>query len=169
MCRIIKPIKIQKLAVQFYQLLLKLVSYSASYLYFTCLTPDDFTVGVQDRGAGGWGSNFTCQWGSSAVNGLRMKHSCWYLMLVIDHAFLEENILHSGCSPDTEPEYLHTICLNYFPHSFNMLKLYKINFSWIQASPRGLVVTTITLLVAYICSLSPGFFSLRRRRPFVSC
>jgi hypothetical protein len=58
-------------------------------------------------------------------------------MLVIDHASLDGNILHSGCSPDTEPQYLHTICLNYFPHSFNMLKWYKINFSWIQASPRG--------------------------------
>jgi hypothetical protein len=74
--------------------------------------------------------------------------------------------LHSGCSPDTEPKYLHTICLNYFPHSFNMLKWYKINFSWIQASPQGPVVNTITLLVAYIC-WSPGFFSLRCRRPFI--
>jgi hypothetical protein len=54
--------------------------------------------------------------------------------------------------PDTEP-------LNYFPHSFNMLKWYKINFSWIQASPLGPVVNTITLLVAYIC-LSPGFLKM---------
>ena len=51
------------------------------------------------------------------------------------------------------------ICLNYFPHSFNMLKWYKINFSWIQASPQGPVVNTITLLVAYIC-LSPGFLKM---------
>jgi hypothetical protein len=30
-------------------------------------------------------------------------------MLVIDHAFLEENILHSGCSPNTEPQYLQYV------------------------------------------------------------
>jgi hypothetical protein len=26
---------------------------------------------------------------------------------VANNTFLEENILHSGCSPDTEPQYLH--------------------------------------------------------------
>jgi hypothetical protein len=51
MCRInYQDPKTGSQAVQFYQLLLKLVSYSAPYLYFTCLTPDDFTVGIRDRG-----------------------------------------------------------------------------------------------------------------------
>jgi hypothetical protein len=100
------------------------------------------------------------------LNGLRKWNILVDIWSLIDHAFLEENILHSGCSPDTEPQYLHTICLNYFSHSFNMLKWYKINFSWIQASPQGPVVNTITLLVAYIC-LSPGLSSLRCRRPFI--
>ena len=57
MCRIIKHIKIQKLAVQFYQLLLKLVSYNAPYFYFTCLTPGDSTIGVRDRGQEGGGNS----------------------------------------------------------------------------------------------------------------
>ena len=66
------------------------------------------------------------------------KENETFLMIfdVGNPCFLEENILHSGCTfTVTEPQYLHAICLNYFRHSFNMLKLYKINFSWIQASP----------------------------------
>jgi hypothetical protein len=33
------------------------------------------------------------------------------------------------------PNIYNAFCLDYFPHSLNMLKC-KINFSWIQASPR---------------------------------
>jgi hypothetical protein len=59
MCRIyfkpISRIKIQKLAVQLYQFMLKLVSYTAPYFYFTCLTPDGFTIAVRGRGGGGVG------------------------------------------------------------------------------------------------------------------
>ena len=91
MCRIIKPIKIQKLAVQFYQLLLKLVSYSAPYLNFTCLTPDDFTVGVQDRGAGGGG-------GATAPQNFVKPWKFWQMLGKIKKILedLSENRLNSG-------------------------------------------------------------------------
>ena len=108
---------------------------------FTCLTPDDITP----------------QLGSSAASCVKkMKHSWWYLILVI-HAFLEENILHSGCLPDTKPQYLHAICLNYFPHSFNMhAKMIQNTFQLNSRKCSGSVSKTITFLAAYIC-LSPGF------------
>jgi hypothetical protein len=68
--------------------------------------------------------------------------------------------------PDTEPQYLHTICLNYFFQHAEMINSFFQHAEMIQnkfqlnsSKSSGPVVNTITLLVAYIC-LSPGFLKM---------
>jgi hypothetical protein len=73
-----------------------------------------------------------------------MKHSWWHLMLVI-HAFLKENILHRLFAwhwTSIFTCYLSEQFSSFFQHA----KWYKINFSWIQASPWE---SNITLVLAY--------------------
>ena len=68
--------------------------------------------------------------------------------------------------PDTEPQYLHTICLNYFFQHAEMISSFFQHTEMIQnkfqlnsSKSSGPVVKTITLLAAYIC-LSPGFLKM---------
>jgi hypothetical protein len=64
-----------------------------------------------------------------------MKHSWWHLMLVI-HTFFKENILHSQWLFAWHRTSIFTCYLSeQFSSFFQHAKWYKINFSWIQASP----------------------------------
>ena len=97
-----------------------------------------------------------------------MKHSCWYLMFndfnwscIFGGKYFTPWLFAWHWTP-IFTYYLSELFFSFFQHAKMIQNKFQLNSS---KSWRGPVVNTITLLV-YIC-LSPGFSSLRCRRPFI--